>query len=86
MRIYIRKKRWELVFEKLTGCRGDCDSPESRGKRIRISRSLKGEEQLEVLIHEFLHAAYWDMDEEAVESAAADIARALWKLGYRKQE
>ena len=44
---------------------------------------MHGEERLEVLIHEMLHAAYWDLDESAIEGAAADVARVLWRLGYR---
>jgi hypothetical protein len=35
------------------------------------------------VIHELLHAAHWDLDELAVEETAEDLARVLWKLGYR---
>lgn len=38
---------------------------------------------LDTLIHEVLHAAYWDLDEQAVGEAASDITGILWKLGWR---
>jgi len=44
---------------------------------------LVGERRLEVLIHEMLHACYWDLDEEAIDITARDIARVLFRLGYR---
>lgn len=56
-----------------------------RGK-IAVAYSLNGEEELEILIHEMLHACYWDMDEEAITESAQSISKALWRLGYRKEE
>ena len=84
-RIKIRNRFWSLRFlPVLNGMdRGQCDSPTKRAKAIRIRSDLRGEERLEILIHEMLHAAFWDMDEEPVEESAADIARALWRIGYR---
>ena len=48
-----------------------------------MSSSLRGEERLEVLIHELVHAASWHIDETFVEQFARDAARALWRVGYR---
>lgn len=39
---------------------------------------------MEVFIHEALHASYWDLDEEAINEAGRDIARMLYRLGYRR--
>jgi len=36
------------------------------------------------IIHEILHAALWDLDEEAVHDTANAISAALWRLGYRR--
>ena len=47
--------------------------------------ALHGEERLEVLLHELVHAAGWHIDEAFVERFASDAARALWRLGYRDQ-
>lgn len=38
---------------------------------------------LETLIHESLHACNWKASEENVTQTAHDIARFLWRLGYR---
>jgi len=79
----IRGKRWRVRTAALRTNRGECDPPNKPHKEIRIAAEMHGEERLEVLIHEMLHAAYWDLDESAIEGAAADVARVLWRLGYR---
>lgn len=63
--------------------RGECDPPTKKGKAIRILDDLKGQERLEILVHEFMHAADWHKDEEWVGKFGKDMARYLWKLGYR---
>lgn len=85
MRIRILKKFWRLRFAPNLANRGDCDPPDKPGKEIRVSSSLQGEERLEVLIHELVHAAGWHIDEAFVERFANDAARALWRLGFRQQ-
>ena len=82
MRITILGKRWKLRFAPNMGVRGDCDAPTTPNKEIRIASSLRGEERLEVLIHEMCHAAGWHIDETFVEQFAGDAARVLWRLGY----
>jgi hypothetical protein len=86
MRIKIGNKYWKLIFVELdeeTG--GECDSPDTNGKEIRIATDLGNQEELEVIIHEMLHAADWSKDEEWVEVIADDIARTLWKLGWKNE-
>jgi hypothetical protein len=84
--IVIRGKRYRLLYTRLPDdAFGLCDAPDTEGKRIRIRKGLRGRQELDTLIHEMLHAAYWDMDEGAVHDAAHDIAAVLWRLGYRKQ-
>jgi hypothetical protein len=83
MRITILGKRWLLQFVKrLDKARGECDNPTEPKKEIRIREGLKGEQKLEVLIHEMLHAAAWHVDEKFVKRFAEDVARNLTKLGY----
>lgn len=59
---------------------GSCDPPQT-GARIQrfilIAEGLSKERELDVFIHEMLHAAVWDLDETAVAETATDIARAL---------
>ncbi len=64
---------------------GECDPPDTTGKEIRILRRLKGEEHLEVSIHEMLHAANFGLKEEVVDAWARDVARVLTLLGYERR-
>lgn len=84
MKGVIRGVPYTVRRARLRTHRGDCDSPRRKNPEIRISSSLEGEEELEVLLHECLHAAYWDLSEEAVCDPAVDIAKVLWDWGYRK--
>ena len=86
MRVRILGKLWNLRFVRSTAdYRGECDPCEQKSKEIRILSSLAGEEKLEVLIHEMLHAADWHRSEEWVETVSKDIARTLTKLGYKEE-
>jgi hypothetical protein len=86
VQITILGKRWNLkITSKLSrDCRGECEPPDSARKEIRIRSSLKGEELLEVICHETLHAADWHKDESWVTQVAADLAKILTKVGFRK--
>jgi len=83
MKVKVLGKTWQLRFAPNLANRGDCDQPDQCGKEIRIASTLRGEERLEVLLHELVHAAGWHLDESFVEQFACDAARALWRLGYR---
>ena len=63
---------------------GLCEAPTDVGKYVHIDPRLSDRETLETLIHEGLHACQWDLDESAVHESAADIARLLWRAGYRR--
>jgi hypothetical protein len=54
-----------------------------RDKTIRIDERAEGEQRLDVIIHDMLHACDWSRDEVHVKQQARDMARALWRLGYR---
>ena len=83
MIVKIRGKEWVLRFCKLPRkLRGLCDAPDTKCKAIQISHRLTGEEKLEVLLHEMLHAGLWDLAEDAVAEMAVDLARELTRLGY----
>jgi hypothetical protein len=83
--LQIAGKRWRLRFVKGLGTDvGQCDSPSTPQKEIRILASLSGIEKLDTIIHEFFHAANWHVDEEFTDAFATDLARTLWRLGYRE--
>ena len=84
MRVKLLGKVWNLRFAPNLANRGECDAPTQTAKEIRVASQLRGEERLEILIHEMVHAAGWHLDESFVERFAADVARALWRLGYRE--
>lgn len=88
MRVIIRGKAYRLEFvRKIEGdALGMCDAPNVSAKRIRVLERLRGEKRISTLIHEALHGALWDLDEEAVRETADDIARLLWRLGYRAEK
>ena len=87
MRWRLKGRFWDLVFRsgfrKANGVLGICEAPAVPFKKIIIDADLEGEELLEVLIHEQLHACFWNIDEEDVSESARDIARNLTRLGFR---
>lgn len=70
--------------KKYDRCLGVCEPPTKKKKHIKVDNTLEGLEELTVLLHEAQHACHWDMAEEAVEDSTYDMARFLWRLGYRK--
>jgi hypothetical protein len=85
MRVRILGRYWNLIRRNFIGkgIQGDCDIPATGQKEIRVAQKCKGQLGLEVTIHELLHAAEWNLDEEFVRDFSEDAARILWKLGYR---
>jgi hypothetical protein len=82
-----RLVRYKAMPEPWADCNGFCCPPRADRKAatIGIFNALGGSKELEVLIHEMLHAGHWDLAEEAVDETARDIAAALWKIGFRKK-
>ena len=84
--VYIRDLSWQVVRVEMQDDWGQCDPPSSETRQIRIHTELSGKHELEIFLHEFLHAAFWDIDEEVVASVAVDYSNALWNLGYRRAD
>lgn len=82
MRCRIRGKYYRLKFAKLERpLLGLCDWDK---KTITICNQLGGELELDTIIHELLHAAQPDQNEDAIDQTSTDIARVLVRLGYRR--
>lgn len=86
-RITLRNKRYKIVLVSKLGSgsnplHGDCSDPNGPDPTIRYFCGLKGERRLDVVIHEMLHACFWDISEESIGESATDIARALWRFGW----
>lgn len=64
---------------------GICTAPDGKcPPTIMITGGLRETQRgLETCLHEALHASKWNADEKQVHRAAKDIARFLWRLGWR---
>jgi len=60
---------------------GECDW-EKRTMAIPVDGDTLTD--LDVTVHEAIHAAFPFIEEHYVEKGATDIARLLWRLGWRK--
>jgi len=82
---YFRGLKYRIHWRvpKSKGAGGTCDPPKARNPAIEFHPDLKGLNKLRVMIHEALHAEYWDLDEVAVDQGSCDIALLLWEAGAR---
>ena len=70
----------EIPFDRWA----DCSPPSESKREIRIRQVLRGRARLETVIHEALHAQTWTRSEEDVRRSARELAKLLWRLGYRE--
>ena len=81
MKVRILGKTWDLRFpphDEMGGKAGSCDHPGQRNKSIDVWEDLRGEECLDTIIHECLHAgAYNVLGEYFCEQIGTDIARVV---------
>jgi hypothetical protein len=80
----IRGKRWNIddVNCLPVGDLGQCDY---NNHTLNIPYDGDQKEELDVIIHETIHAGFPDLIEQAVDEFATDLANLLWKLGWRKE-
>lgn len=87
--VKINDKNWKIKIVKSTEMSpttlGECDDPAYSKPEIWIKRTQKPIDLMDTIIHEVLHAVRPELSEEAVLDTATTIAKALWKLNYRKQ-
>jgi len=88
MLVTVGGKKWNMLFAPTPGCDGECDPPNKKKKQIRLPARLKRDQRrlLTVILHECLHASDWSKDESWVEPIAEDLARILWRTGFRLSE
>lgn len=91
-RVKLLGKYWQVSFVSNLGktsegekVLGKCDDPSTPNKAIRVLQSLRGEVLLDTLIHEAMHAINWQTDEDIVHEAATDLARLLYRVGFRME-
>ena len=62
---------------------GLCFNPEYKNPRIYVSPNLKKRRMLAVIIEEIIHSHIWELNEKKTRKLASNIARILWKSGWR---
>ena len=82
--VRMRDQTWRIAKLEKGKARGICEAPHVPGKAMDIPLHGGTIKDLDTILHESLHAALWDLDEEAVYDTAKDMARILWRLGWRK--
>lgn len=89
-RIKLNGRIYRLVYRQLPKrprkIYGMCDEPAKKGKTITIATGLSEIDEMDTIIHECIHGLVWHIDEAMVEQAATDIARVLYRVGFRKGE
>lgn len=55
----------------------------AKANQSRLNKVLSSREYM---LHEMRHAADWGQSEEFVSREAKDVARILWRLGWRPRE
>lgn len=62
---------------------GVCDPPWRVDPEIWLLDTLRGKEQLRVLLHEAMHAQDWNAREKVIDRDSDQLATLLWEFGYR---
>jgi hypothetical protein len=88
MRVKLAGRRFTVKFEPRLRCHGVCETSDPPGKGdnvIKLASWNRPRTMLGTAIHEAIHASRPDMSESEVLALEADIARLLWRMGYRRQ-
>lgn len=89
MHVTILGRRYEFVWcrrKDIKRSHGECDHPTTPRKQIRIATDQSEFDVLDTILHEAAHAADFTKNEEWVLQFGTDVARLLWRLGYRRIE
>ena len=63
---------------------GLCDPPGVTPREIWVDRRLRGRKLLEIVLHEVIHARFWELPERDVRNLALDLSRLIIRLGFRE--
>lgn len=87
-RVIINGKRWYLKTLRKNAKRktyGTCDHPETPHKTIEVEVQHDDQLDLDILLHECLHARFPDLKEETVNQFAIDIAKIVTNQGWQRK-
>jgi len=62
---------------------GDCDPPVTKDKVMHLKMHSWTRDDLDTILHECLHACFWDLSEDAVTEYADATSKLLFRLGWR---
>lgn len=80
-----RDRSYRILFTKRIDDRnlGECESPGTPNRTIRIRPGLTEDELLATAIDEAIHACFWQIGNDHVYDAASSIQAFLKRLGFR---
>lgn len=84
MHVKIGGQRWTLRFIPRSLKRKWVGLCRYSNRTITVEKGLTPLKELDTVIHETLHAALPPIDEAFVGETATEMARILWRLGWRK--
>ena len=80
--ITLRGQKWRMKTRRVDDeDRGECIRAE---KTITIDPDLTSFDRMDTIIHECLHGCFRDIEEDAIDPTATDIAQVLWDDGWRR--
>jgi len=86
-RVRLNGRLWRLRFVRVSELPKDvlgvCDHPPGRHPSISVKARQDKTMLLDTTIHECLHAAVPQLDEETITRVAAELSRVLVRLGCR---
>lgn len=89
-RFRINGRMWPWKYVRLKGKAdgwtfGAEPGDKKGGHKILINSSLTGRKRLRIELHEFLHAAFPDIDESVIDARSSELCRILTALGYKRK-
>lgn len=83
-RLKIRGEQWRIIFGRppVNKCEAYYD-PNIRTIWIRTTFTTTPEQQMACVIHEILHACFYDLTEEAIEEAEEALIRGLELVPFK---
>lgn len=82
-KVFLNGEKWLLKFCRTpSGIYGDCNY---QTNEVRVSSRLVGQDKLDVLLHELIHARWPDLNEESVCEFASELAGICHAVGFREE-
>lgn len=77
----IRGKKFKVIWRGHRSYIGRCEWPGEKNKTICITKTCPSLDVLMTTIHETLHAAFFDLENDAVDEYERDLRRLLTRMG-----